>query len=114
MEVKIVGQSNVTISEGDPASFTCSVQCVAPSASCIGVSATWTRQGGTGDDDIPDGAEISTRHTNTTLSFPSATARDTGAYVCRGITQDFSSSDVAYLTVNGNYIFQLFMFIINY
>ena len=107
MEVKIVGESNLTVSEGNPASFTCSLWCVAPSIACIGVSPTWTKQGGIGDNNIPDGAEISTRHTNTTLSFSSTAAGDTGAYICRGMTQNFTSSDVAHLTVNGNYVFQL-------
>ena len=105
LEVKIFGQSNLTVSEGDPASFTCSVQCVAPGIACVGVSANWTRHGDTGDSDVellPDGAMISMKHTNITLSFPTTTAGDTGAYVCTGVTQNFSSSDMAYLTVKGN------------
>ena len=103
LEVKILGQSNLTVSEGDPVSFTCLVQCVAPSIACVSVSGNWTRHGG--DDDtqqLPDGAKISRRHTNTTLSFPSANVGDMGTYICRGVVQSFSGSDVAHLTVNGN------------
>ena len=107
--MKIFDQSNLTVSEGDPASFTCSVQCVAPGIACIGVSANWTRRGDGSDSNIeqlPDGAVISTNHTNITLSFPSTTAGGSGAYVCTGMTLNFSTSDVVYLTVKGNYVFQ--------
>ena len=100
--MKIFDQSNLTVSEGDPATFTCSVQCVAPGIACIGVSANWTRRGGAGDEQLPDGVVISTKHTNITLSFPTTIAGDMGVYVCTGMTQNFISSDLAYLTVEGN------------
>ena len=107
LEVKIFDQSNLTVSEGEPASFTCSVQCVAPGIACVGVSANWTRHGGTGDGQLPNGAVVSMEHTNITLSFTTTTAGDMGAYVCTGMTQNFNNSDMAYLTVKGNNLFQL-------
>lgn len=108
LEVKIFGQSNLTVSEGNPASFTCLVQCVAPGIACVGVTANWTRHGDDNILQLPERATISKKHTNMTLSFASTTAGDMGAYMCIGVTQNFSSSDVAYLIVNGNYVvFQL-------
>lgn len=107
LEVDILGQSNLTVSKGDPASFTCLVRCVTPGIACVGVSAHWTRYRDTGDDSIqqlPDGAKVSMRHTNTTLLFPSTTAGDMGTYICTAMTYNFTDSDVAHLTVNGNQI----------
>ena len=112
--MKILDQSNLTVSEGDPASFTCSVQCVAPGIACVGVSVNWTRHGGIGDKQLPNGAIVSTDHTNTTLSLSTTTAGDMGAYVCTGMTQKFSSSDMAYLTVKGNNCISFMTDICNY
>lgn len=119
--MKIIGQSNLTVSEGDSASFTCLVQCVAPGIACVGVSVNWTRHGHAGDNDtqqFSDGAKISTRHINSTLFFPSTIAGDMGTYVCTGMTQNFTSSDVARLIVKGNncisLITMVFRFIYNY
>lgn len=103
--MKIFGQSNLTVSEGDIASFTCLVRCMAPGIACVGLSVNWTRRGDVSDNDIqqlPDGTKISMEHANATLSFPSAIAGDMGVYVCTGSTQNFSSSVAAYLTVKGN------------
>ena len=111
--MKIFDQLNLTVSKGDPASFTCSVRCIAPGFACIGLSAGWTRRGDGGNsstEQLPDGAVISTRHTNITLSFSSATVEGSGAYVCTGMTLNFSTSDVAYLTVKGNYDLHIYAY----
>jgi len=104
LKVNILNQSNLTVSEGDPASFTCLVHCDSPGIACVGVSAHWARYESTNDSikQLPDGAKVSVRHTNTTLSFPSTTAGDMGMYICTAMIQNFTDSDVAYLTVNGN------------
>lgn len=96
--MKILDDSNVTVSAAEPVSFTCSSRCVDTSVVCIGVETQWTRHG---EDELPTSTRVLTGHLNSTLHFPATNSEDAGVYVCTGRIFNYSESDTAFLSVNG-------------